>query len=32
MLRNGMPIELRKQLAADLKYDTIGDRSGSPLR
>jgi choline kinase len=27
-VRNGMPIELRKQLAADLKYDTIGESVG----
>lgn len=27
-LSNGVPIELRKQLAADLKYDTIGESVG----
>jgi choline kinase len=27
-LRAGVPIELRKQLAADLKYDTIGESVG----
>jgi choline kinase len=27
-VRNGVPIELRKQLAADLKYDTIGESVG----
>jgi len=27
-VRNGMPVELRKQLAADLKYDTIGESVG----
>src|ERR1700692_1951392 len=28
-VRDGVPIELRKQLAADLKYDTIGESVGS---
>jgi len=27
-LRGGVPVELRKQLAADLKYDTIGESVG----
>jgi choline kinase len=27
-VRNGVPIELRKQLAADLKFDTIGESVG----
>jgi choline kinase len=27
-LRDGVPIELRKQLAADLKYDTVGESVG----
>ncbi len=27
-VRNGVPIELRKQLAADLQYDTIGESIG----
>jgi len=27
-VRNGMPVELRKQPAADLKYDTIGESVG----
>jgi choline kinase len=27
-LRNGVPIELRKQLAADIEYDTIGESVG----
>jgi choline kinase len=27
-VRNGVPIELRKQLAADLQYDTIGESVG----
>lgn len=27
-VQNGVPIELRKQLAADLKYDTIGESVG----
>jgi choline kinase len=27
-VRNGVPIELRKQLAADLRYDTIGESVG----
>jgi len=27
-VRDGVPIELRKQLAADLKYDTIGESIG----
>jgi choline kinase len=27
-VENGVPIELRKQLAADLKYDTIGESVG----
>src|SRR6202789_205998 len=27
-VRDGVPIELRKQLAADLKYDTIGESVG----
>ena len=27
-VRDGMPIELRKQLAADLQYDTIGESVG----
>ncbi len=27
-IRDGVPIELRKQLAADLKYDTIGESVG----
>jgi choline kinase len=27
-LQNGVPIELRKQLAADLKFDTIGESVG----
>ncbi len=27
-LRDGVPIELRKQLAADLRYDTIGESVG----
>jgi len=27
-VRNGVPVELRKQLAADLKFDTIGESVG----
>jgi choline kinase len=27
-VRDGVPVELRKQLAADLKYDTIGESVG----
>jgi choline kinase len=27
-VRNGVPIELRKQLAPDLQYDTIGESVG----
>ena len=27
-LRNGVPVELRKQVAADLQYDTIGESVG----